>query len=245
MNNYLGKWTRQIFPQIWVSFGALVMLLFFVVPAFSLPIPGSSNEVINPTFDNDWNAWEHSGVGIVSEGNPGPSVQCILPADVPHTLRQVIDESTNPLWNPSFHSKIIDLTVDIMADSDIDLQNEAKVSFRLDYWGEDQNDVNDPNLLPSPLGYSEWVPYQFTSFTNYQKNTWLTVNPFNRNSELFAIFQPRWVSLEISIEQSATDRVHLDNVILTSQCVPEPCTMLLLGTGLAGFVGYKKKSKKR
>jgi len=121
----------------------------------------------------------------------GNAVYCKDPLDN-LLLRQVVDETTNPLWNSAKHAKVIDLTAQVLCE---DLQSPATsgMQFRLDWWTEARNGINDPAQLPTPDGWSDWVTINFADIPNYQPFTWLTINPFNVNKTLFANFQPRWV----------------------------------------------------
>jgi len=205
-------------------------------------IPGSINEIINGGFEDDWASWEH-GDGLSLSYRVFPSdrmVKCTSPL-LDLTLRQVVDESTNPLWNSNYHAKIIDLTVDIWSDT---TAVGYGVRFALDWWDEDSNLIDYPTQLGDPDGRSDWVTYYFSDMEGFEAEDWITVNPFNQNSTLFAKFQPRWVSVEVELLQPGLDHVGVDNFIMTSQCVPLPGTVLLLGSGLLGIIGFRRRFKK-
>ncbi len=219
-----------------LSEGALftLTLLAMLLSAMSVqaePIPGSSNTMVNGGFEAEWDSWEHgSGLDLTYDYSVEPwdrFVTCTSPmSDL--MLRQIVDVSTNPLWNDNFHSMIVDLTVDIWIDN---VAPGYAVTFWLDWWNEDKNSIDDPSLLGDPDGRSVGVTYTFTEIPGYVALTWLTVNPFNRDSTLFANFQPRWVSVEAELVQPGGYGIGIDKFILTSQCVPEPAALSLLVLG--------------
>ncbi|NLX12176.1 MAG: PEP-CTERM sorting domain-containing protein [Phycisphaerales bacterium] len=216
----------------------LLAMVVFAMPAQAEPIDGSTNGVVNAGFDSEWDSWEHgSGLtfGYDYEADPvNRFVMCLVPmSDL--LLRQIVDVSPNPLWNENYHQMIIDLTVDIWAEK---VEAGYGITFWLDWWEEDKNSISDPTLLGEPDGKSDPVIYMFTDLADqlgYVSKTWLTVNPFNRDEELFAEFQPRWVSVEAELIQPGGYGVGVDNFILTTECVPEPATLslVLVLSGLA------------
>ncbi len=193
------------------------------------PIPGSTNEIQNGDFENGYMEqpppnWEVDNTNVVISGhvgNPGQSAMCYLyldPGVWGNQMRQVVDETLNPLWDPVLHNKIIDLQVDILGGS----QQGGGIRFRLDLWGEEYNGEDNPNNLPMPTAYTNWVEYPDPA------EVWTTVNPFN---QLLLGYQPRWVSVEIQFLQPLGTITYTTNVILSPQCDPQPATMTLLRLG--------------
>lgn len=221
-------------------------LIAFPIFVQATPIVGSTNEVINGDFEqgtvlNPPPSWMVTDRQVITAGvgNPGQSAQCFIPTGTGNwgdTMRQVVDESLNPLWNPLDDSKIIDLQADINTNVNIPING---IRFRLDFWSDAFNSVNDPTTLPAPTSVTDWVQYTGTDF-NADPTKWNTVNPFNR---LALDFQPRWASVEIQFMQPApADIIRVDNVILTSECIPEPSTILLVACG-AGFAVLRFRAR--
>lgn len=216
------------------------LLLVASVSAFASPIEGSPNEIVNGTFDDGLNGWIYAP-GEVSAfvfGNPAPAVQCNHTiAGWGDRMRQVVDDSKNPLWNPNLHRKMIDLQVDIAV---LVKDNETGgVRFRLDYWDESYNSWEQAPTTTDPLlGYyvTDWVEY-----TSAQELWFTTKNPFDR---VVLPIQPRWVSVEIEFLQPAGVINMVDNVVLTSKCIPEPSVIASLAMGLMGFMGVGRFRRK-
>lgn len=203
--------------------------------ALGAPIVGPDgqvhNEITNGTFDNGLNGWECDARDVVAAvvGNPAPAAQCNHSIEGwGDRMRQVIDDTLNPLWNPSYHVKVIDLQADIaLLTKD---HSTGGVRFRLDYWDEIYNGQNEAPAITDP-GYhvTDWVEYK-----SNQEFWFTTVNPFDR---IVLPIQPRWISVEIEFLQPPGTVNLVDNVTLTSKCVPEPGAIASLATGLLGLVG--------
>lgn len=219
--------------------GVVGIFLLMCQSVLATPIPGSPNELVNGTFDNGLDGWEYTPGDIVAAvvGNPAPAAQCNRSLEGwGLRLRQVVDDSKNPLWDPNLHIKMIDLQADIA----ILVKDGATggVRFRLDYWDESYNEQDEPPVTTDPgAGYfvTDWVEY-----TSSQETWFTTVNPFN---QVLLPIQPRWVSVEIEFLQPAGSFNLVDNIILTSKCVPEPGTLMLLASGLVGL-GFVRSRRK-
>jgi len=121
------------------------------------------------------------------------------------------------------------------------------VRFRLDWWDESYNDRDEPPTENDP-GYhvSDWVGYMTgkndLGYKVVLPFQWHHVNPFN---QIVLPIQPRWISVEIEFWQPHNVINKVDNVVLTSKCVPEPSSFvaLLLGIFSAAPVATRLRSK--
>lgn len=89
--------------------------------------------------------------------------------------------------------------------------------------------------------YTDWTEYVFQDNVGPQ-SAWATYNPFN---EMYINdCQPRWVSVEIEWLQPAGHMTAIDNIKLTSKCVPEFPAAALAPLGLFAFGFIKRKFAK-
>jgi hypothetical protein len=111
-------------------------------------------------------------------------------------------------------------------------------------------DWNNSNVIPNvPAEYaSDWVTYD-QLFPGYANGEWITVNPFANDILILRdrdrnLIQPRWVSVEVGVWQAKGETVWIDNVILTSKCIPEPMSLILGCIGLSSVAGLRRLRRK-
>ncbi len=224
---------------LWMCLVALVALSAGSSRAVPL---NDYNEIKNGDFETgDFSFWQHGVDMAVAPDGPvhGMAVTCKRTGgDL--WVRQIVDDSLSPEWNPDYHTKLVDLMAWITWSGWEPV--DSTVSFRLDWWSERYNTVDDPRQLPfyvgpppaqadSAAGYfvSDWVTYRFTG----PAFEWVSVNPFN---QVLLPIQPRWISVEVVYNQAAGEAVWLDDVVLTGRCVPEPTGLACLASALGALV---------
>lgn len=244
----------------YLSVGVLALLLLMSVgAAYADWIPGSMNELVNGDFQNgptdddpaNWGPWLHgTDVGVYEWSSDNLALSCKYPGLETQTwFRQVVDETLNPNWDWTENWKMIDLMADITwTGPGVEPHPTSSVEFRLDWWDIEHNGKDgDPRVQPvDPPDYvSDWVPYYF----GLPPGEWHTVNPFANDMDVLRdgdgnLIQPAWVSVEILLHQMPGETVWVDNVILTSDCIPEPMSLVLGFMGLGSVAGLRRIFKK-
>jgi len=219
-------------------------------PVLALPLYDGNGELVNWDFGTGtlqgWQAGQDIEVSMDGPDHQWAATCKSEEGDL--WLRQVADDLRGE-WNPDYNMKLVDLTADIAW---LGWDPQSTISFRLDWWAETYNGIDDPSVLPYGLGapwpsgdpaagyyVSDWVTYDFASIASGQ---WATVNPFN---QILLPIQPRWVSVEVLYNQGVAETVWLDNVILTGRCVPEPSALVALLGGLGSLVGAGWRARRK
>ena len=244
----------------YLGIAVLALLVMALGAAYADPIPGSINELDNWNFEKTdgsgahvWGLWGHGAdMGIGLDGANGWAAYC-KQAGGDLWIRQIVDETQNPLWNDLFHQKEIDLMADIgiswmgggtgHPEMDVDGHTTSRVMFRLDWWNEGDPFPGEVIGLDSPPApyHAESGWYYFDSSASDQ---WTTVNPWDDDIWVLSAngkpIQPRWVSVEIILKQAPGENVWVDNVNLTSSCIPEPMSIILGCFGLSSVAGLRR-----
>jgi hypothetical protein len=237
----------------------LIIAVLFAASAsaWATPIPGSSNELLNPNFESSpIIGYDARGFPIygsepwvlgrwISVGLDGPdhhlAANCKNDLDPPGLwMFQIVDETRNPLWDPYGTQKIVDLMADIRVVGD---HTWSTVKFKLGYW-----DTNYPTMpivpiqdeLPIfPTSGFQWTPTAQYGFTEI--GTWYTVNPFN---QITLPIQPRWLVVFVEFNQAPGEVLWVDDLVLTAKCIPEPSSMIALVVGLTSIAGCRRLRRK-
>ena len=103
----------------------------------------------------------------------------------------------------------------------------------------DNFSLSDQSYTGTPIVYDEAL---------WGSNTWndsayhITLNNLSYTGSSLEI---KWFADGAGWQASTDESFGIDNVTLTfANAVPEPTTMLLFGTGLAGLAGYRRKQQK-
>lgn len=145
-------------------------------------------------------------------------------------LSQVVDESLYPGWVPEFSQKLVEIDFWYFQKSlaDVPMALRVYVDYMLDL------SYPDPQ---SPL----YVKQLVKEIVNWDSGGW----KFNDTDVLLPV-QPRWLSIHFEFSYfSGTAISIIDNVDLQGQCVPEPSSLLALGSGAAtAFALVRRKRSK-
>lgn len=188
----------------------------------------------NGCFDQGSTGWEASeavqfnaGTGVDVFGRPDIAYDpwpYPIPGDQPSGyLRQIIDNSKSPFWNPNLNHKIETVTFELYT------AGAGHIQVGFDWW-----DTFDSTKPVGSAPYWEILPTQY-----YSPNEWTTVSVTFDWLGKPGSQQPRWTSIEIYFYgcSGTGNEAGVDNIVVTSQCVPEPSSLLVLGGSLLGLAG--------
>ena len=139
-------------------------------------------------------------------------------------IRQILDNSTSPYWDPDLNHKIETVEFDLYT------QGEAYVQIGFDDWGDYAGD--------KPFGEApnwEILPEQYTSLNQWTR---YSVTYEWTNS------QPRWTSIELYFF-GCTDgnEAGVDSMVVTSRCIPEPSSLIAFSGSLLALAGFAWRRK--
>lgn len=247
MNTHEGRTVKEM-----KSLSLICGVLLFIACSATWALPlNNFNEIRNGDFETgDLTYWQSGqDIGVARDGaERGFGAYCKRSGgDL--WLRQVVDDSLSPDWDWNLHAKILDLMADVTWQGWA--PSGSAVSFRLDWWDERYNSVQEWQNLPYAVGAppsgpdpaagyytTDWVTY---SLATVRPGEWVTINPFN---QIQLPMQPRWVSVEIVYTQAPGETVWIDNLVLTGKCVPEPSALVSL-VGLCGALVTGARMRRR
>ncbi len=197
---------------------------------------GLPNEIANGGFETGgWTPWTQSSLGLFNQGQDDVPINTaggqtwaglILYRngnyDGPSgTLRQVVDESQFPGWEPKGTRKLIDIEFDYLLHS-VSSGAERKVGLlvQLD-WQADGSTWP----VPGDPSYQRQLVFEEWRYPDAGAPQWK-----HADIRLELPFQPRFLGVEFEFHLHFPEAgvVGVDNVDLEGQCLPEPSTLASL-----------------
>jgi hypothetical protein len=221
---------------------SIVVLLFAGLFALGASAyAGTDSPLDDPSFEQaaitgTSTVWESSSNVIFGAGFERPSIAkdpwpYPFPGEGPTGyIRQIVDNSRSPYWNPALNHKVETVEFDLYT------TGQASVQIGFDWW---DTYWGDPKPVgPAPLW--EVLPAHYTSPNGWTRYS-VTYDWYGKPGQTW---QPRWTSLEIYFWGSATDEAGVDSLVLTSKCVPEPSSLLAFSGSLLGLAGFALRRKR-
>lgn len=207
----------------------MAFLLLAGLFALSAPVFAGIDEplLVNGCFGDGSAGWEYSENVIFGEfgGRPDTAYDPWPYPGASGYIRQVVDNSKSPFWDPNLNHKIEVLEFDLYT------TGEGYVQIGFDWWDQYWGDTKPIGQAP----FFEILPTQFTSVGQWTRYA----VEFDFYGKPGATWQPRWTSIEIYFFGCYGDNeAGIDDLVLTSRCVPEPSSMLALSGSLLGLAGF-------
>jgi hypothetical protein len=147
-------------------------------------------------------------------------------------------------WHAAWEGRTGVWQYDELSWTDFEVPNEPvlpikEVWFQATYWTNTGGQISeDSEIFADPLGDVTFVRVsreEIAAGSGWYRDTWMgTIIPQPSLEDFFILFDD-------GLGGPAT--VYVDQVDIDTRCVPIPCTVLLLGSGLIGLCGYQTKRK--
>jgi len=221
--------------KVWFVIVVAALTVFSFNMAFARSIPGIPNELNNGSFEDGWTSWHHEGdIDLFDKWGPvTPSngTQMVGIAQWNHSGKayQVVDDTKSPGWNWDYNRKEVDLSAYVnvqMGSAALDL---AYIPIDV-YSGDDPPEWND----------SRWVDLGTVAQSDSSQQGWQYIQ-YHKIWD----YQPRWirVSVDVGCDYRPDSFAFVDDVDFESRCVPLPGAVWLLGSGLVGLFGIRRKQQ--
>ena len=157
---------------------------------------------------------------------------------------EAVYEASDPvMWHAAFQGRSgvweynYGSLVDFWVPNELHPELTKEVWFQATYWTDTGGQISEDSwIFPDPAGdvtFARVSREAVEGEADWYHDTWMgTIIP-QPLSEEFTIF------FDDGLFGDAT--VYVDQVDIDTRCVPIPCTVLLLGSGLIGFVGIRRR----
>jgi len=218
--------------KVWFVFVVAALTVFSFNMAFARSISGIPNELNNGSFEDGWTSWHQDG--NINIGTSWGEVSAYDGTYMVGSVRgqsgkayQVVDDTLSPGWNPDYNHKEVDLSAYVnvqMGSAALDL---AYIPIDV-YSGDDPPEWNDPR----------WVDLGIVAQSDSSQQGWQYIQYHD-----IWDYQPRWIRVSIDVEAAPHQLGYafVDDVDFESRCVPLPGAVWLLGSGLVGLFGIRRK----
>ena len=220
--------------KVWFVFVVAALTVFSFNMAFARSIPGIPNELNNGSFEDGWTSWHQEG--NINIGTSWGQVSAYDGTYMAGSVRgdsgkayQVVDDTLSSGWNPDYNHKEVDLSAYVnvyMGSAALDL---AYIPIDV-YSGDDPPEWNDPR----------WVDLGIVAQSDPHDTGWQYIQYHD-----IWDYQPRWIRVSIDVEAAPHQLGYafVDGVDFESRCVPLPGAVWLLGSGLVGLFGIRRKQQ--
>ena len=221
--------------KVWFVFVVAALTVFSFNMAFARSIPGIPNELNNGSFENGWTSWHQEGNinlfeswATVTPSN-GSYMVGIAQPNKSGKAYQVVDDTLSPGWNWDYNHKEVDLSAYVNVRWGSVKLELAYIPIEV-YSGDDPPEWDD----------TRWVDLGIVAQSDSSQQDWQYI----QYHEIWD-YQPRWIRVSVDVESDEQQFTFafVDDVDFESRCVPLPGAVWLLGSGLVGLFGIRRKQQ--